>query len=1036
MGKRIILTIGLVCLLAAKPKKGEDGYYYHSPFLTEEVRNDPNALLRFEEIASGIQDTLELIQFYQAVSEHLFLKSQDLDSDYQDALENYQLLIRFYEEQYGYRPEYFVENINSPENLNAVLNAGYVKFRPKYWFQPLKITDNSIDKNLHWYQLQVMRSQFIDQYKWVKENLRRRQDYIQFMKDNPENKNYYDPKFFSKYLSYEQFQSIEYLLRFDEIAREIKNQKERAIFYRAAAEALYLKTLELNDKFTELYEDYTDIIQEMEMDFGYATRTVIYDEFEKSLKFSPVRISNTAIDKRLHYYQALIMRDQYIKLHRWAQIHVKDRKNYLAELNTTGPPVIYYVDDNPYITDYKFPTEISKYLTASARNNIDSLLKFQDVANTIHDPPERAKFYSAVSEALTVKTHGLELEFNYIVSKFKNMILYYEQKMEYGHFNLDATPPINFKAYRPIAVTDTLLSSNLHLKQAKLMVNQYAVLHQFYDSKLEKFRHAAVHLKADYDNRRHDLSFPESAIGVEQYEFTSPFLTENMRNEIHTLLKAEETGDQITDTLDQAIFYRAVAEAINLHLQALDKKYVNTTTTYLNLMDNYEYNLGFDGSFNFSGIKPWSEIQFEPIRIQDYSLNHQLHYKQMGILRQQYIQLHEFYQQRYADYKIYLRILKSDEARLKIAEEQTNLNPGDLYFKEIFSSPYFTNKMRDSEDELLKYLFVGEDIKNQLEEAEFYRTVSEAFYWGIKNKINQFMTDQRIYRKTIKELENNLGETPGKVKGRRPRFEESFRQIRVLQGTIQMNLHEKHARMLEKQYNKMMKKLDKYYTDYTEYIGLLEDRISERDVLLAQQSAADQLNKMTALSIQEKLSVARTHTIKYFEDELSFLQDIPLDEIENTHYGYIKAEWDIFSNISEMTWFDRKGRELKSREFIYNEQKEISRTIDKSNGRTTTITWYQTGELGELFFDFAYHIGLSKTTTNYYKEIQFNDSELIEAVQLHAISGNTLGIIDYGYSTDGTVTEVVWYLGDRKEKIREVSRIPREIQEVSESNDS
>ena len=90
-----------------------------------------------------------------------------------------------------------------------------------------------------------------------------------------------------------------------------------------------------------------------------------------------------------------------------------------------------------------------------------------------------------------------------------------------------------------------------------------------------------------------------------------------------------------------------------------------------------------------------------------------------------------------------------------------------------------------------------------------------------------------------------------------------------------------------------------------------------------------------------------------------------------------------------------------------------------------------------IFFDFAYHIDLSNFSTNYYKEILFNDSELIEAILLNAVAGSTVGIIDYSYSSDGSVTEVVWYLGDREEKIREVSRILQDVPvEVSESPDS
>ena len=265
-----------------------------------------SSLLDFETIASTIKDTLELVEFYQALSEELYIKSLSLDSDYFNTLKDYELLLRFYEKEYGYKPEYFIDNINSSENLNAFLNAGYTQYEFQYYYKPIKITSNSIDNKLHFYQLQIMRDQFIDQYNWMKENILKRKNYIQFMKDNLDLEKYYDPKYFSKYLNYEQLQSIEELLRFETIAKEINDPRERAKYYRAVAEGLYLKTREMSDQFGKSFGGYTKIIQEMERDFGYATRTVIYDEFEKMLQFSPVKLSDRSIAKRLNYYQALI----------------------------------------------------------------------------------------------------------------------------------------------------------------------------------------------------------------------------------------------------------------------------------------------------------------------------------------------------------------------------------------------------------------------------------------------------------------------------------------------------------------------------------------------------------------------------------------------------------------------------------------------------------------------------------------------------------------------------------------------------------
>ena len=105
MYRSIIILISLVCIILGKPKMGDDGYYYHSPYLTEDLRKNTSSLLDFETIASTIKDTLELVEFYQALSEELYIKSLSLDSDYFNTLKDYELLLRFYEKEYGYKPE-------------------------------------------------------------------------------------------------------------------------------------------------------------------------------------------------------------------------------------------------------------------------------------------------------------------------------------------------------------------------------------------------------------------------------------------------------------------------------------------------------------------------------------------------------------------------------------------------------------------------------------------------------------------------------------------------------------------------------------------------------------------------------------------------------------------------------------------------------------------------------------------------------------------------------------------------------------------
>ena len=56
---------------------------------------------------------------------------------------------------------------------------------------------------------------------------------------------------------------------------------------------------------------------------------------------------------------------------------------------------------------------------------------------------DRPKYYSSISEALTVKTMGLEMEFEYISAKFLSMIRFYETTMGYGNFIVQIDKPIS-----------------------------------------------------------------------------------------------------------------------------------------------------------------------------------------------------------------------------------------------------------------------------------------------------------------------------------------------------------------------------------------------------------------------------------------------------------------------------------------------------------------------------------------------------------------------------------------------------------------
>ena len=61
MYKSIIILISLGCIIFGKPKMGDDGYYYHSPYLTDELRKNTSSLIDFESVNLTTEMTLDAV---------------------------------------------------------------------------------------------------------------------------------------------------------------------------------------------------------------------------------------------------------------------------------------------------------------------------------------------------------------------------------------------------------------------------------------------------------------------------------------------------------------------------------------------------------------------------------------------------------------------------------------------------------------------------------------------------------------------------------------------------------------------------------------------------------------------------------------------------------------------------------------------------------------------------------------------------------------------------------------------------------------
>ena len=880
----------------------------------------------------------------------------------------------------------------------------------------------------------------------------------------------------SPYLTESIENDMEQLIRFESIAKEIKDANERLEFYLAVAQNFNQKTIQLKDHFTNKNLLIQKTISRQEKKFGYRTRSSILNRFRKIKEFKGIILNDeTIIDREImksSYLQAKQLRLQYVKLFRWSKRQLKDKKNYLQELKISGPPVIFYSDYNEYIDDYKLPIEISKYLSkepfkdsnknkeydvaevfidcddalsiceddcdwepsygngkydegeayydsnlnnqydfeeeyedingnniydAQPKNDINILLSYKKLAKNIKDPFEKSKFYSAVSEALSIKTKGLEIDFNYKINKMKNLIEFYENEMGYEKFETDIVPPIDeVLVYKPLTISKDNIDNKLFLKQTQVVVSQYVKSKKYYKGKIKEYKKVLKILEKDYDHRRMNFEVFDYISIIDSYEYTSNYLSDSLRYNIDLLLESDientiykKSKDKCNISTDkdqfiQGFYYRALGEALSLYIDDLERQFQDLSTIYLNTFENYERKLNYQSTFTFLSAKPINNYNYKTylLDLKDHRSIYQKYYDQVDSLKEKYISLKAFYDEREKEYKDYLRILKYDDARYKSIKELTNIVSDSLLVNGIYTSPYYNNDMLNNEKLLLKYRKSAKEIYDPILRAEYYRNITETFYLAINQNIQNFIDNQNVYRKRIKEYENELGESYRKVKKRRPRYREEYEPIRITQSTVKMKLHEMQSSIMKKQYIKLNKRLDKYTNQYSDYLAFLDSISLDRN----NQFKEKQNQMIAGLLSQEIKSKRKIIKTKYYQNEINFLQNIPIADKQNFKRNYIEVGWDRFSNVSEIKWFNKKN-ELKRKEYIYNKFNDLIKTVETQNDNLINLTIYKLESRGEDFLDYSFDIDLNFAETmieqkfiDKDKLVKFNDESYVEVI--------------------------------------------------------
>ena len=952
----------------------------------------------------------------------------------------------------------------------------------------------------------------------------------------------------SPYISETIENEMDDLIRFEDIAKSIEDSKERFDFYLAVGNKIYQQTLLLDEQFksknfqldnfiSNQEKIYSDKKNEKKGEFNfkgnnyswgvlkkekplvnYKTRSFSRSDYKKIKKFEPLILEDTTLISRKKlkdaYLQAKELRHQYIELFKWSKSEMRFKFNYLREFIVSGPPVIYYLDNDQFINDYKLPIEKSKYLSkepfvdsnknkvfdlsepftdcndalticsddcewenllgnkkydegefyldsnlngkydyeeeyfdmngngfydAQPKNDIKVLLNYKKISDLIDDQYEKAKFLNAVAEALSIKVQGLKMGFDSKINKMKNLIKFYENEMEYSTNDIEIIKPVEkIIEYRPITISDENIGKDLFQKQVQIAANQYIISKKYYNEKLKEFRKVVKILEKDYEHRRFNYSVNDYLTNLDSYEFVSKYLSDTLRYNIELLLKTNidesiykspKNQCDLSQNIDkylQGFYYRALGEAISLHIDNIKSKFDDMTTTYLNTFDYYERKLGYSSNITFLTKRPYNDYKFETflVDINDHKSINKKYFDQIDSLKKKYIDFKSFYDLRENEYKNYLRILRFDDARLKTVEKLSDIHTDSLLLNGIYTSPYYKNEMLSNEDSLLNYKSKAKKIDNPILRAEYYRNITETFYLAINKDIETFIKKQEFLSRKVSKYEKRLRKKYDEIKKRMPQYKELYKPIRIDNSTVNMRLHEMQAQVMQNQHKKINLLLDMIYEDYDEYLAKLDSIYIDKKSRYKEK----QNRKIEYLASQEKKIKDKVVKRKYYKNEIEFLKNITIYNSNDYKKNHIEVAWDKFNNVIEIIHFDKKDVINKKKEFIYNKSNDLVKTIESKNDKILSIEFYKLESRGDKFLDFQFDFDITSAEINYgsklysneYKNVKYvNRKSVFDKMKTKSLTGQIVGIIDINYDSNGNQSEVIWYIGNREEMIQE-----------------
>ncbi|MBL7022588.1 MAG: M23 family metallopeptidase [Candidatus Marinimicrobia bacterium] len=177
-----------------------------------------------------------------------------------------------------------------------------------------------------------------------------------------------------------------------------------------------------------------------------------------------------------------------------------------------------------------------------------------------------------------------------------------------------------------------------------------------------------------------------------QILYSSPYLTQEMKSSVKKLLNYEDIAVTIEDEAEKAEFYNVVAEEIMSKTKKLKTVYAQKFRNYeiqieefckVNNLENIELEVSDDFQINY---------EYKMVELSKETLKKQFHYKQVKVMKNQFIKGYKLYRAIESNYK--KRIQELDKQILKLAEnsEQITQTQESTIDNSVRELPQFFNK--------------------------------------------------------------------------------------------------------------------------------------------------------------------------------------------------------------------------------------------------------------------------------------------------------------------------------------------------------